>query len=391
MRLLRGGSLFDLARLGRIPLAQILKILRSVADALDYAHGQPHPIVHRDVKPANVLLDLKGNAYLSDFGIADLLQGTTVLVDTFQAMSAAAGTPPYMPSEQSAGRHVAQSDVYALGITAYELLTGQLPFMGGSYDEFRRKHANDPVPIPDPGVVSAALLQPVLKALEKDYRDRWASAGEFVRALDEAARAGDRRHTITFPSYELQFGPVVSLEAEEIQETQSQMASGFLGMQFKRLDDDFDLSNIEVRLFSVDEATGSRRILSKRVSPLKAGQHVFFKAWEVMNDGAYEVQVANPVMARCSHGGASRSSPNHRSRNQRRHTRIHPRLNRRGRRPPRPRRPAPAHAPSSRDNGKRRGGPGRHWIGLVLYAIPAYALVLSVLAIRMAQQSGRRF
>ena len=155
-----------------------------MADALDHAHT--NGVIHRDVKPSNVLLDERERVYVGDFGLAHMVEGSIVLTRTGMI----AGTPQYMAPEQVESMKVdRRADIYALGIVAYEMLTGAVPFTGDTPIGVAMKHANEPLPIPPPERVPEALMRPVLKALAKDPADRWESAGAFstalARALDE--------------------------------------------------------------------------------------------------------------------------------------------------------------------------------------------------------------
>ncbi len=117
------GSLADLIRKGPLPLATTLTLLDQVGSALDYAHQKG--IIHRDLKPQNILLDETSSAFLTDFGLAKLLNSDSALTQSGMAM----GTPPYMAPEQWTGKPVdARTDIYALGVLAYEMLSGRLPF-----------------------------------------------------------------------------------------------------------------------------------------------------------------------------------------------------------------------------------------------------------------------
>ncbi len=182
MRLVRGGSLAD--RVRRSPLAprEAAALLRDVAGALDYAHRQG--IVHRDVKPANVLLDEAGRAYLADFGIAKMLEGSSVATATGLIQ----GTPAYMAPEQAMGGKVDHSaDVYALGVVAFECLTGRVPYTGTTPVAVLMKHVQEPVPEPAAAEVAPPLTAVLRRCLAKAPSERWPSAGAFTEALEQAA------------------------------------------------------------------------------------------------------------------------------------------------------------------------------------------------------------
>src|SRR5689334_19145355 len=123
MELLTGGSLGELIRRGPLSIQEASRLLDHIASALDYAHRRG--VIHRDLKPQNVLLDEDRNAFLTDFGIAKLLDENTALTQSGTSI----GTPAYMAPEQWQGLPVdARTDVYALAIILYEMLTGKLPF-----------------------------------------------------------------------------------------------------------------------------------------------------------------------------------------------------------------------------------------------------------------------
>jgi len=177
----------------RLPLRQAIEALRSIALALHHVHGQG--VVHRDVKPSNIMIDRRGTAWIVDFGIA-LLSGTE---DRLTATGAVLGTAAYMSPEQARGETPVQEtaiDVYGLGATLYDLATGHPPFVGESFAEIINKvNRDEPVA---PRKLNSRLSRDVetviLKAMEKDPSRRYASAAEYAEDLgrllaDEPVRA----------------------------------------------------------------------------------------------------------------------------------------------------------------------------------------------------------
>jgi serine/threonine-protein kinase len=180
MRYMSAGSLDDrLARDG-IKLTEAAHILKRVSEALDAAHARN--IVHRDVKPSNILFDAAGEAFLSDFGIA---KSKPIVDDEGEWL---VGTPAYMSPEQVKGEPVdGRADVYALGVVLYRLLTGQLPFSGASSTALINAHVE--MPVPDVRRVKenlpAVWQEVVAKAMAKSPDDRYATAGDFARDVTE--------------------------------------------------------------------------------------------------------------------------------------------------------------------------------------------------------------
>jgi hypothetical protein len=177
MRYVGGSDMRTLLRQeGGLPLERALAILEQVAGALDAAHRRD--LVHRDVKPANVLVDEDGHAYLTDFGVTKQLGGDTT--DTGQIV----GTLDYLAPEQIRGEGISgAADEYALGCVLFECVTGAAPFHRDTEAETLWAHMQDPVPaVPD-----RPALQPVLrKALAKEPGDRYGSCAELVDAAAEA-------------------------------------------------------------------------------------------------------------------------------------------------------------------------------------------------------------
>jgi serine/threonine-protein kinase len=178
-----------LAREGALALSDAVRLLRELADALSHAHA--HGVVHRDLKPENVLLS-GGHAVVADFGIAKALAAAThgdgALRATLTATGMALGTPAYMAPEQAVGDAAMdhRADLYALGVIAYETLTGGHPFAGRSAQALAAAHLTEtPAPIVERrSDVPPALAELVSHLLEKEPDHRPRDAGEVVRALD---------------------------------------------------------------------------------------------------------------------------------------------------------------------------------------------------------------
>src|SRR5690606_18544983 len=138
-----GGSLKDRIAEGPIPAAEAETILRQVASALDYAHRRG--VIHRDIKPDNILLDSEGHAILADFGIVKILEGEGT--SGLTATGGVLGTPAYMAPEQSQGTGISASvDIYSLGVIVYEMLSGQQPYQADTPMQVMLKHITEPVP-----------------------------------------------------------------------------------------------------------------------------------------------------------------------------------------------------------------------------------------------------
>jgi len=186
---IEGESLRErIRREGPLPIPDAARILHDVADALSAAHARG--IVHRDLKPGNVLLSGR-HALLADFGVAKALDAASDEgEEELTAFGMTVGTPQYMAPEQAAGEEVDhRSDIYALGILGYEMLTGSPPFEGPSSQSVLAAHLTQP---PEPIArereeVPPALADAVMRCLEKRPEDRWQEALELVQALDSMA------------------------------------------------------------------------------------------------------------------------------------------------------------------------------------------------------------
>lgn len=185
MQYIEGHTLKDIVdREGALPLSTVVNLVDQLASALDYAHAQG--VVHRDVKPSNVIVDAKGHVTLTDFGIVKAADGTRLT-----KTGATLGTPEYMSPEQVENKAVGPaSDTYSLGVVVYEMLAGRVPFSGTTPHVLHAHVYEEPPAI---GRVRrglpTAIQDIVKKALAKDPRQRYRTAGEMARALTEAARA----------------------------------------------------------------------------------------------------------------------------------------------------------------------------------------------------------
>jgi len=189
MEYIPGGTLKD-AMNQKLPWQTAAAILAPIARALDYVHQQQ--IVHRDVKPSNILLQEDFSPMLSDFGILKLLEGKEEKVES--AIGAGVGTPEYMPPEQGMGKEVDfRADIYSLGLVFYEMITGQKPYTADSPMAMVIKHVTDELPLPTridkniPKFVERAIL----RAVQKDPQRRYMSMGHFADALELIA-LGDK-------------------------------------------------------------------------------------------------------------------------------------------------------------------------------------------------------
>jgi serine/threonine protein kinase len=189
MPYLAGGSLADRVARGPQPALEVASAVAQAASALDYAHRRG--IVHRDVKPDNVLFDEDGHAMLTDFGIAEARsQGRLT------ASGRAMGTPHYMSPEQAMGKLVdGRSDVYACGVVMYESLTGQPPFDGPDGFAVGYKQVHE-APVPAHQVnseIPLAMNDIVMKCLSKPPGDRYARANDLADALVAFLSVADSR------------------------------------------------------------------------------------------------------------------------------------------------------------------------------------------------------
>ena len=187
MRLVEGGTLADLLRGRPLPLERIGKIISQVAEALDYAHSRG--VVHRDIKPQNILVDANGRCLLSDFGIAKVAASSP----HYTVTGSFVGTPQYASPEQALGKDLdSRSDIYSLGVILYEMATGKAPYEADTPMGLVIKHVNEPLPPPrsfNPSL-PPAVESVIVRALAKDRQDRFRTAGETASALAAAIVSG---------------------------------------------------------------------------------------------------------------------------------------------------------------------------------------------------------
>ena len=183
MKFVEGGQLDEVARRQLIPLRRAVDLIAKVSRTVHYAHE--HGILHRDIKPGNILLDAKGEPHLTDFGLARLVESESSVTHTLDVL----GTPSYMAPEQAAGNNAAVgsvTDVYGLGAVLYQLLTGHPPFAGGTtYETIKLVLETEPrQPRQLNPKIDRDLSTICLKCLEKDPKRRYSSALALAEDLE---------------------------------------------------------------------------------------------------------------------------------------------------------------------------------------------------------------
>ena len=172
----------------KLPIERAVDLTKKICDALDYIHR--HGVVHRDLKPENIMVDDEDHVKLIDFGIAGH-EGSRRL--TFAKLSQLMGTPDYISPEQVKGkRGDGRSDIYALGVMFYEMLTGKVPFQGpNAFAIMNDRMLNNPIPPReiDPNI-SPELQEIIYRALERDPKNRYATAKEFLWDLEHPDQVG---------------------------------------------------------------------------------------------------------------------------------------------------------------------------------------------------------
>jgi len=183
MRYMTGGPLSGLINKGKMSLQDTAHIIEKVAQGLAYAHKKG--VIHRDLKPDNILFDANGNPFISDFGIAKLAETSASLTGV-----GIVGTPAYMSPEQAKGSEVdSRSDIYSLGVIIYQMLSGQQPFKADTPMGVVVKHITDPIPeILNNNSSLPSEVDAIIKtALAKDITMRYATPAALAKALNLAA------------------------------------------------------------------------------------------------------------------------------------------------------------------------------------------------------------
>ena len=246
MRFIASGSLKERIEQGAMSLEEVVRILNKVAPALDYAHQKG--VVHRDLKPDNILFDQHGEPYLTDFGIAKLAETGATLTG-----NAIVGTPAYMSPEQGRGdaNLDGRSDVYSLGVIIFEMLSGRVPYDAATPMGLVLKHMTEPIPnilAVQPNLPADVQLV-INQALAKRSYVRYASAGEFAEALETVSLGEPLPKNKTGPV------PTMALDGKDIRR-EAHSVSG---------------SSIP-RAGSTNSRTPSQRLRNQSTNGVKTGQ-----------------------------------------------------------------------------------------------------------------------
>ena len=255
MKYMSGNSLAEMfIEPRKIQLKHVIRLLGEVASALDFAHGKG--VIHRDLKLQNILLDEDKHAYLSDFGIARLVDGTRLT-----ATGQIAGTPMYMSPEQIRGKPVDfRSDIYSFSVMAYLMLTGFYPFTGEDSLSIIHKHVKEYPPLPTdvnndlPEEVNSILL----RGLMKDPKDRYDSTLDMVKALHRAITAVPDYHETTTNVNIHGINPVDSVEMDAVPLMPDSRVQSATGETSAHVASQADVSSGNITAQQTMQSNGSR-------------------------------------------------------------------------------------------------------------------------------------
>jgi serine/threonine-protein kinase len=284
LELVVGVSLEEIVRQGPMAPGRAVAIVNQVLSALDFAHAQG--VIHRDIKPANILVTAAGQVKLTDFGIARIAAS-----ERFTLTGLAVGSLPYMAPEQIGRGDVdARSDIYSLGVTLYQMVTGRRPIEGAS--EYALMHAQlaqmPPAPSDLVPGIPAALSAAIMKALAKDRRDRFQSAAEFRSGL-QGLEAAAAMPTMTLPTpiaippeelarIESKLSRVLGPIAPRLTATAARKASSVEDLCHRLAEQISDASEREAFLKSVLGGTSGSR--SRTAAPSSASQPGTQREWD---------------------------------------------------------------------------------------------------------------
>ncbi len=290
MPYIEGGTLRDyLNQHSPLTLAEAASILEQIASALHYAHEQG--VVHRDVKPSNILLRQDGYAYLVDFGLAKAFSGAVSLTGD----GAMVGTPEYMAPEQSNGESDYRSDIYSLGVILYHMLTGRVPFTAESPVAISLKHIQFAPPPPSKfnRNITPAIEAVILKAMEKDPNARYQQAQEFSHDYWAAIQLEPPAQAQEADAH-IEAQPEASVEVELAEQVETQQAVQSVPAITRVLE--------ETRLAKASFAFQKRQsnqqpVRQPPILPLRAGRHDAAGA----NSGIPLSTLLPPAMQRVRH------------------------------------------------------------------------------------------
>jgi hypothetical protein len=231
-----------------LPLSESIHIVNEIGQALAYAHA--HNMIHRDVKPANVMVTRENRLILTDFGLAKILSGTSLTLT-----GGVVGTPAYMAPEQGMGdAGDPRADIYSLGVILYELATGQLPFDADTPLAIMLKHMNEPVPPPHTfqSDLPFSIETIILKSLAKKPEDRYQSVEEMLSHLQISITETETKPGKETPS---QHAPTVPVQAQDqvfVAPPEPEVLP--LPVDFVREENELAVSSVEAMLTAKDEA-----------------------------------------------------------------------------------------------------------------------------------------